>query len=335
MTDLLPWHEEIFHRLQQQREQGRLPHALLLTGPPGIGKGRLAGVLARSLLCEQPREGGMPCGRCHGCSLYAADTHPDLHILKPEGDSRVIRIDQVRELIEALGLSSHYGRAKVVILSPAERMNIAAANALLKTLEEPPGDTVLLLVSARPSALPATIRSRCQLLRLPLPAPEEARGWLAAQLEAGEDPDVLLALAGGAPLAARQAADEAQLERRARMLQDWQAMATGQADPVQIAAKWVKPEAGLPISWMYGWVGDMIRLRHGDAQRLLNRDARAALQGLARQVDLTRLYDLLDRILEGLRLTGTQVNPQSIVEGLLLYWSNMPRSSSTSPASKP
>ncbi|HID48331.1 MAG TPA: hypothetical protein EYP40_01755, partial [Chromatiales bacterium] len=135
--------------------------------------------------------------------------------------------------------------------------------------------------------------------------------------------------------AARQAADEARLERRAQMLQDWQAMATGQADPVVIAAKWVKPEAGLPISWMYGWVADMIRLRNGDMQHLLNRDARAALQRLAREVDLNRLYDLLDRILEGLRLIGTQVNPQSIVEGLLLYWSNMPRSSPASPTSKP
>jgi DNA polymerase III subunit delta' len=329
VNELLPWHQDVFSRLQQQREQGRLPHALLLTGPAGTGKQQLAGVFARSLLCEQPQAGGIPCGQCHGCTLYAAASHPDLHILEPAEDSRVIKIDQVRELIESLSMSSHYGRAKVVIVAPADSMNVAASNALLKTLEEPPGDTVLLLVSARPSFLPATIRSRCQLLRLPLPGMDQARTWLAAQLADSQDVDILLALTAGAPLAARQAADEAQLARRAQMLNDWQSLAAGQADPVQIAAKWVKPEAVLPISWMYGWVADMIRLRKEGAQHLLNRDASAALLTLARQVDLVKLYDLLDRILEGLRLTSSQVNPQTIVEGLLLYWSNMPRSNST------
>lgn len=335
MNDLLPWHQDVFRRLQQQREQGRLPHALLLMGPAGIGKQQLADVFARMLLCEQPGKGGIPCGRCHGCALYTAGSHPDLHILEPADDSRVIKVDQVRALIEALGLRSHYGRAKVVIVSPADSMNVAAANALLKTLEEPPGDTVLLLISARPSFLPATIRSRCQLLRLPLPGTEQARNWLMAQIDTGQDVDALLALAGGAPLGARQAAVEGQLERREQLLSDWQAIAMGQVDPVQIAAKWVKPEALLPISWMYGWVADMIRLRKGRNQCLLNRDVCASLQVLSQQVDLHRLYDLLDRVLEGLRLSSSQVNPQTIVEGLLLYWGNMPRSSSTTSTPQP
>jgi len=179
MNTLLPWLVSTFADLQQRRAQGRLAHALMFVGPAGIGKHQLAERFAQSLLCAQPHADGQPCGHCHACSLYAAGTHPDLFRLSPEEDSKNIRIDQIRALIEGMSLSSHYGRHKVVILNPADAMNIAAANALLKTLEEPPADTILLLVTDRPSFLPATIRSRCQTLRLALPARDEAQAWLS------------------------------------------------------------------------------------------------------------------------------------------------------------
>jgi DNA polymerase-3 subunit delta' len=324
MNTLLPWLASTFADLQQRRAQGRLAHALLLTGPAGIGKHQLAERFAQSLLCAQPHADGQPCGQCHACSLYAAGTHPDLFRLSPEDDSKNIRIDQIRALIERMSLSSHYGRHKVVILNPADAMNIAAANALLKTLEEPPADTILLLITDRPSFLPATIRSRCQTLRLALPAREEAQVWLATQLGNPEEATVLLALAGGAPLAALDLADE-QLARRQEMLNGWQQLASGKADPVKLAADWVKPGLRLPITWIYGWVADMIRLRNGGENQLTNQDAKAALQNLAEELDLTRLYGLLDRVTETIKLANSQVNPQTLMEGILLYWSNLPR----------
>ena len=324
MNQLYPWQADVFADLQQRRAQARLAHALLVTGPAGIGKLQLAKVFAQSLLCAEPQADGLACGQCHACSLFAAGNHPDFFRLSPEDDSRVIKIDQIRALIEKMSLSSHYGRYKVVILNPADAMNIAAANALLKTLEEPPADTVLLLITDRPSFLPATIRSRCQTLRLALPPTDMALAWLTTQLENPQDAAVLLALAAGAPLAAETLAAE-QLTRRNDLLQGWQQLAAGKADPVKLAAEWVKPDLHLPISWVYGWVADMIRLRSGSEDRLANRDAKATLQKLAQELDLTRLYGLLDRVLETIKLTSSQVNPQTLMEGILLYWSNMPR----------
>ncbi len=324
MTELLPWLATTFTDLQQRRAQGHLAHALLLTGPGGIGKQQLAERFAQSLLCAHPQDDGQPCGQCHACSLYTAGTHPDLFRLSPEDDSKVIRIDQIRAMIESISLSSHYGRYKVVIVAPAHAMNMAAANALLKTLEEPPAETILLLITDRPSFLPATIRSRCQSLRLALPGRDEAQAWLTTQLGNPEEAAVLLALAGGAPLTARDQAAE-QLAHRQALLTGWQQLARGQADPVKLAADWVKPTLQLPITWIYGWVADMIRLRSGSDNQLTNQDAKAALQNLAQELDLTRLYGLLDRVLEAIKLANSQVNPQTLMEGILLYWSNLPR----------
>ena len=324
MNELYPWQAEAFADLQQRRTQGRLAHALLITGPTGIGKAQLADVFTQSLLCAETQADGTACGQCHACSLYTAGNHPDLFRLSPEDDSKVIKIDQIRALIEKVSLSSHYGRYKVVILNPADAMNIAASNALLKTLEEPPADTVLLLLTDRPSFLPATIRSRCQLLRLALPPAEMAQSWLAEQLANPQDTAILLGLAGGAPLAALDLAEE-QLARRKELLQGWQALAAGQADPVKLAAEWVKPDIQLPISWVYGWIADMIRLRNGSENQLTNQDAKATLQNLAQELDLTRLYGLMDRVVETIKLANSQVNPQTLMEGILLYWSNLPR----------
>ncbi len=324
MNELYPWQADVFADLQQRREQARLAHALLITGPAGIGKLQLANVFTQSLLCAEPHADGLACGQCHACSLFAAGNHPDLFRLSPEDDSKVIKIDQVRALIEKITLSSHYGRHKVVILNPADAMNIAAANALLKTLEEPPSDTVLLLITNRPSFLPATIRSRCQSLRLALPPTEMALSWLTAQLDNPQDAAVLLGLAAGAPLAAEALAAE-QLARRTDMLHSWQQLAVGKADPVKLAADWVKPDLHLPISWVYGWVADMIRIRSGSEEQLANMDAKATLQKLAQELDLTRLYGLLDRVVETIKLANSQVNAQTLMEGILLYWSNMPR----------
>jgi len=321
--NVLPWQTEAFTALQRRRQAGNLPHALLLTGPEGIGRRHFADALAASLLCLSPQADGRACGACQACLLRQAGTHPDLLILSPE-ESSVIRIDQIRELIEHLSLSRHHAAWRVVIIDPAEAMNVAAGNALLKTLEEPPPETLLILLASRPARLPATIRSRCQRLSLTQPPRAAALAWLREQ--GADGAEALLDLAGGAPVAALALGQEA-LARHGTLFRQWIDLAAGRADPVKLAAEWIKPDAERPIQWIQAWVGDMIRLRQGARAR--QAETEGALQNLAGAIDLVRLHRLLDRVQEARRLLGSQVNEQTILEGILIYWANLPRQAST------
>jgi len=213
---------------------GRLPHALLIHGAPGIGKLALAEHLAKLILCESPVSSNEPCGRCGPCRWIETGNHPDLRRLEPEAlatapggeeaarpekgsrPSTEIKVDQVRELADFLNVGSHRGGRRVVIVHPAEAMNLHAANSLLKSLEEPSLAVVFLLVSHRPARLLATIRSRCVAVPVPLPAAETARSWLAEQ--GIREPDRWLAFAGGAPLLALDYANAEKAEDVARML---------------------------------------------------------------------------------------------------------------------
>lgn len=198
----------------------RLPHALLLHGAPGVGKLALAERFAQFLLCEKRGQGAGPCGACEGCRWFLGNNHPDVRYLEPEAIARhvavveegeegkakdakpsiQIKIEQTRALANFVNLVSHRGGRRVAIIHPAEDMNAATANSLLKNLEEPPPGAVFLLVSHRPARLLPTIRSRCVPVPVPLPEPKAAAAWLAAQ--AVREPERWLAFAGGAPLRA-------------------------------------------------------------------------------------------------------------------------------------
>ena len=172
----LPWHKAEFARLSQMRRDGRLPHAVLLTGAPASGKSLFAAALAASLLCREATE--VACGQCESCLLARSGGHGDYRWLMPEEGKRAIGIDPVRAAIRFVQQTAGYGSVKVLVLTPAEALTTAAANALLKTLEEPAGSSHLLLVSDRPGDLPATVRSRCQTTVLPKPSQQEAIVWL-------------------------------------------------------------------------------------------------------------------------------------------------------------
>ncbi len=175
-----PWLQAPWRRLQERRSGDRLPHALLLAGPSGVGKVLLARELAEALLCTAPRSDGRACGACRACRLINAGSHPDLFRLESV-EGRAIPVEGVRALREVLALRSQYGGWRIAWIATAERMTNAAANALLKTLEEPGPQSLLLLVSDRPDLLPATVRSRCQRLALPIPPRAQALGWLMEQ----------------------------------------------------------------------------------------------------------------------------------------------------------
>lgn len=228
-----PWNEARFDALKRSLE--RLPHALLVHGPRGVGKLALAEKISQLLLCEAAELGRRPCGACEGCRWYLAGSHPDFRRLEPEAmrkeaaseaasegeeggevgeaparkakPSLDIRIEQVRALAEFLNVTSHRRGLRVALIHPAEEMNPPTANSLLKALEEPPAGALFILVSHRPARLLATIRSRCIAIPVPVPPPDAALAWLKGQ--GIENADRWLAYAGGAPLRAVEYAENA------------------------------------------------------------------------------------------------------------------------------
>lgn len=193
-----PWLTPVWREFLEYAGADRIPHALLLSGQAGIGKGALARRLGAWLLCLDPGE--VACGACQSCALLKGGAHPERFVVTPPEDKWVIGVDPVRGLIASLALTTTISPRKVALLEPAEAMNVNAANALLKNLEEPPGDTVMILVSHDASRLPVTIRSRCQALRVDAPDTDTATDWLRAQ--AGCDVDAAataLEAAGGSP----------------------------------------------------------------------------------------------------------------------------------------
>ncbi|MBZ0070091.1 MAG: DNA polymerase III subunit delta' [Thiobacillus sp.] len=289
-----PWLESAWQRLLSTR--ARPAQALLLAGPRGVGKGALAQAWAQTLLCEAPLPGGAACGGCPACHWFEAGTHPDFRLVtlqektSKEGEIKMaagIEVDQAREAVDFVQLSTYRAGLRVVLVNPADSLNLASANALLKVLEEPPLNTVFLLVSDQPRRLLPTIRSRCTRLDIGLPDTDTAMQWLdGRQLE---EAATLLALSGGAPLDALNWADGVELDERRSLL-------AGLAqprllDPVSLADRWkaIKPQTWHTVA--YKWLGDLLAVRlQGRVQ--FNPDFAEVLAQLGRQVDLAKLLAL-------------------------------------------
>lgn len=319
---LLPWHRSAWETTRRLQQADRLPHALLLCGIAGMGKEHFARLLAHALLCESPAPEGFPCGGCRGCLLALAGNHPDLYFCAPEEDKTSINVDQIRGIGQFLELKSHYGGRKIVIITPADQMNLNAANSLLKMLEEPPSGVHLLLVSSRPAAMPATVRSRCQRLFFALEDQADALAWLATQPGTGtEDPATLLALTQGAPLAAAALGSEGHLGRRQDMLKELLAIVRQEADPLQVAENWLKFDAKASLYWLYGWLLDMIRFQASDQPPVIsNPDSRDALSELSSRLQTLWLFERLDQIAQSVHLLDGALNAQLVLEDILLPW---------------
>ena len=315
----LPWHQDLWRQVQQRRTVGRLPHALLLSGPAGLGKGLFARRLARALLCDRPDADGEACGQCRSCRLFRAGSHPDYSVVRPEEDGKIIKVDQIRALCAFLGYTAQYGGYKIALLEPADRLNVNAANSLLKTLEEPPGDGLLLLVTAQPARLPATVRSRCQRIGFDPPVMAVAVSWLAARVQGGLEPAVLLEIAGGAPLTALAQADGERWRRRRELFEGYEQVLAGRADPLRVAESWTRGDLAENLRWLVGWHTDLIRLKmNSEPPRLSNPDLRSALRRWADQQTPRALFERLDAAIRLHALcTTTQVNAPLLLEAFL------------------
>lgn len=330
LSNLLPWHGAQWDALAARRQAAALPHALLMNGPEGLGKEQFARAFSQALLCAAPRTDGQACQNCPACVMFNAGTHPDYQRIAPKEEGKAIGIDQVREMIAWIALKSHAAGYKIAFITPAERMTIEAANALLKTLEEPPAHSLLILIANRPALLPATVRSRCQRVQftppVTAPAHDLARAWLNQQLgDAAQSAEPLLALAGGAPLRALRYAKEGMLEQRARLFNDLLRLARGEADPVALAAAWLDGDIKQIVHALSGWVADMLRLQAAAQAPLNHPDLRAGLTVLAGACPGRRLYAYLDQLSETARLLDRPLNAQLLLEDLLIAWpANVP-----------
>ncbi|MFN2310101.1 MAG: DNA polymerase III subunit delta' [Gammaproteobacteria bacterium] len=319
MSDIYPWQQDHWAQLQVRVAARRLPHGLLFSGPAGLGKRAFAEAFAAALLCPQPQADGTACGRCTACRLRLAGTHPDLLRIRPPEDKTQIGIDQIRELSQSLSLKSHAGGYQIALLEPAERMTTAAANSLLKTLEEPTDHTILVLVTEQPARLPATVRSRCQTLRFPVPSPELAEGWLAERC--GGDPQLVLRLADGAPLRALELAQSDTLTQRAVWIGQLLEVRRGRQDPTRVAADWFSDALLRPLYWAGQYLADAIRLRQGGEVSLKNSDMLNNLQALAESAAPAELHAALERAWQHMRLAQQAgVNRQLLLEEFLIDW---------------
>lgn len=313
MSDNDYWSAESYPWLAYARAQiataaarARLPHALLIHAARGLGAERLARWIAAFVLCEARADA--PCRRCAACRLAAVGNHPDLTWVTRAEDAKQLQIDQIRSLCDILALKSYRGGYKVAVIATADVMNANAANALLKTLEEPPPQSLLILCSARPSRLPPTVASRCQRLTIAAPPRQLALDWLSGQ-DSSADWSRILGFACRAPLRALElhAGTFAELDRD--MAQAVAQLARRELDIPAVAERWAKDALETRLDWIETWITDSVR------RRLLERANLQTNGGIRKIRDL---YGVLDRVRELKLELATSLNMQLAAEDLLL-----------------
>jgi DNA polymerase-3 subunit delta' len=309
------WLEPARVQLTAAVQHDRVAHALLIQDAPGAGGDQLALWMAQLLLCLAPGPAG-PCGACAGCIRSRENRHPDFTQIGLIEDSKQIRVEQARDLSAHLALASHQGGYKVALLDPADALNWNAANALLKTLEEPPARTVLILVAQQPSRLPATILSRCQRLRIRTPERGPALSWLRQFV--GEGPwEAVLDVIGNAPLLAAGLDPRAVLQIRDETLSGLGDLAARHADAAQLADAWSRTDLALRLSCVENWLTERIRRSLGAGTYSTEMRDGAQVARPDPRSNAPQLFDLLEQLRALRAALATPVNRSLVLESLL------------------
>jgi len=329
------WTEPVWRALVARGEPP--PQPLLLAGPKGVGKSEFAHAVAQWLLCQEPTASG-GCAACQACRLIESGNHPDYRVLQPGGDdgdadategaearagkrvarSRWIKVEQVRDLNDFIHLAPHYGQRKAVLILEAERLHPSAANALLKTLEEPPPGRHFLLVTHRPQSVLATVRSRCLRLPFQLPPRQSALAWLAEQ--GARDASEALAWAGGAPLHAL-AAEVPEHAKVRKWLVD-RFLDAPEADPVELSREIDGETLPIIVASLQRWCHDLMLVRLAGDPRYYPGCAQI-LHRIAGLADLSALLGFLRELQSAVRLLEHPLNPRLVAESCLIGYRNL------------
>lgn len=315
-----PWLNGPYKQIISQHQAGRGHHALLIQSLPGMGDDALVWGVSRWLMCTSP-QGMKSCGHCHGCQLMLAHNHPDEYTLSVEKGKTSLGVDAIRQVTDKLYHFAQQGGAKVVHIPQAEQLTEAAANALLKTLEEPPGNSWFFLSSRQPSALPATLRSRCMTLHLNVPPEAQSLHWLSSQVSQTESLLLsILRLAGGAPAAALEMLKSDQLAQREQLCQ-----ALSRAlpeDALVLLPQLNQDSVTQRIHWLMTLLLDGVKYHQQNTQWLTNGDQLPLIAHLAERLPLPVLHQSLALWMQCRQqiLETPAINHELILTGALLDW---------------
>ena len=314
-----PWHQSSWFKFANARLQNHLPHALLISGMEGTGKLDFAKKIVTSLLCTSPVN-NTPCQKCQSCKTYQAGANPDyMEIGLLEGKQQ-IGVDQIRQLSEFISYTRSFNAYRVILLNPVERMNMNAANSLLKSLEEPASNTIIILVASNLSKILPTIKSRCQLLSLPSPDKSQSVQWVRQRLPKN-NPDVLLDMANGQPLNAIKVTNE-DIQNREALAADLLAICRNHKMITEVAKIWEKFDHSILINWQISWLMKFIKSNQIDELSIVENRQKldTILSDISSCLTLESQWVLYQQLIKQKRYIHTSVNPLLFIENLLLLW---------------
>ena len=315
---IYPWQQEQWQQSLQLLSGNRLAHAILISGPPDIGKLDFCLSYMQRINCTQATKDDYACGICKDCHLFLARSHPDVRLINIDESVEQIKVDEIREINQFIMLSRQQGTYKIICIDQAERMNLNAANALLKTLEEPPANSVLFLISDNSSKLLATIKSRCQTWKFGLPNKQLALDWLQQQSENAKW-DNLLSVSGFRPLYALELHETGQGELRTVFYHEIDKLMRDREKVTKISANLQNEELETLVNWQQSWCSDLVRCHFEmEPVTLENPDFRRSLHSLVGQVDLQLLFRFLGKLIEFRRFSSASLNKRLFIEDMLI-----------------
>jgi len=322
MSSPYTWQTEQWRGLWKLRSAQHMPHAVLIRGMCGMGISEFARALAASLLCAVPNGEGEPCGQCKSCVLFTSGNHPEYYRITPEAKSAVIKIDQVRAVPDFVGMRNLFGPFKVVVIDPADAMNRNAANSLLKVLEEPPPQSVILLVTEKSRRLPATVTSRCQRINFFVCPRAQGRAWLRMRVPDAEV-ELLLEMADNGPLKALELWEAGAHNKSLAILDSFQALVSGLADPVAVAQEWSRGDPEFTSGSLFKLFADLAVLKCAQgARRIATAGEESRLRAISEQLRTRDLFAAYDRLLHCKKLLNSErnISAHNVFEELTINW---------------